>query len=84
MAPTLHSLTLDSLLASFRQAASALPDTRPGSNKRYSLADAACSALAPFFMQDPSSLAFQRRMQDTEARSNCQSLFSIQRIPSDN
>ena len=84
MAPTLHSLTLDSLLASFRQAASALPDTRPGSNKRYSLADAACSALAPFFMQDPSFLAFQRRMQDSEARSNCQSLFSIQRIPTDN
>ena len=35
-------------------------------------------------MQDPSFLAFQRRMQDSEARSNCQSLFSIQRIPSDN
>ena len=84
MAPTLHSLTLDSLLASFRQAASALPDARPGSNTRYSVVDAACSALAPFFMQDPSFLAFQRRMQDTEARSNCQSLFGIQRIPTDN
>lgn len=84
MAPTLHSLTLDSLLDSFRQAASALPDARRGSNKRYSMADAACSALAPFFMQDPSFLAFQRRMQDAEARSNCQSLFGIERIPSDN
>ena len=84
MAPTLHSLTLDSLLDSFRQAAAALPDDRPGSNKRYSMADAACSALAPFFMQDPSFLAFQRRMQDAEARSNCQSLFAIERIPTDN
>ena len=84
MASTLRSLTLDSLLDSFRQAASALPDARPGSNCRYSMADAACSALAPFFMQDPSFLAFQRRMQDAEARSNCQSLFGIERIPSDN
>lgn len=66
MAPNLHSLTLDSLLDSFRQAASSLPDTRTGSNKRYTVADAASAALAPFFMQDPSFLAFQRRMQDAE------------------
>ena len=84
MAATLNSLTLDSLLASFRQAASALPDARRGSNKRYSLTNAASCALAPFFMQDPSFLAFQRRMQDQEARSNCQSLFGIERIPTDN
>ena len=84
MAPTLHSLTLESLLDSFRQVASALPDARRGSNCRYSMADAACSALSPFFMQDPSFLAFQRRMQDAEARSNCQFLFGIERIPSDN
>ena len=84
MAPTLNTLTLDSLLSSFRAAASALPDPRPGSNKRYSLTDAASCALAPFFLQDPSFLAFQRRMQDEEARSNCQSLFGIERIPTDN
>ena len=84
MARTLHSLTLDSLLDSFRQAAAALPDPRPGANTRYSIADAAGAAFAPFFMQDPSFLAFQRRMQDAEARSNCQSLFGIERSPTDN
>ena len=42
------------------------------------------AAFAPFFMQDPSFLAFQRRMQEEEARSNCQSLFGIERIPTDN
>ena len=84
MAATLNSLALDSLLASFRQAASALPDPRSGSNTQYSVADAAACALAPFFLQDPSFLAFQRRMQDQEQRSNCQTLFSIGRIPCDN
>ena len=84
MAPTLNSLTLDSLLDGFRRTADALPDPRPGSNTRYSVTDAASCALAPFFMQDPSFLAFQSRMQDHEQRSNCQSLFHIERIPTDN
>ena len=84
MAQTLSSQTLDALLGSFRQAASALPDARRGFNKRYSVADAAGCAFAPFFMQDPSFLAFQRRMQKQQARSNCQSLFGIERIPTDN
>ena len=84
MAPTLNSLTLDSLLASFRQAASALSDARRGGNKQFSVADAASCALAPFFLQDPSFLAFQRRLQDAQARSNCQSLFGIECIPTDN
>ena len=84
MAPTLNSLTLDSLLDGFRRTAAALPDPRPGSNTRYSVTDAASCALAPFFMQDPSFLAFQSRMQDHEQRSNCQSLFHIERIPTDN
>ena len=84
MAPSLNALTLDALLDRFRQAASALPDRRTGSNTQYSVADAAACALAPFFLQDPSFLAFQRRMQDAEARSNCQSLFGIHETPCDN
>ena len=84
MASSLHTLTLDALLDSFRQAASALPDPRTGSNTQYSVADAATCALAPFFFQDPSFLAFQRRMEEQEARSNCQSLFGIHKIPCDN
>ena len=84
MAPTLHALTLDSLLDSFREVASTLPDSRTGSNTQYSVADAAACALAPFFFQDPSFLAFQRRMEEEEARSNCQSLFGINKTPCDN
>ena len=84
MAPSRNALTLDSLLDSFRQVASALPDPPTGSNTQYSVADAAACALAPFLLQAPSFLAFQRRMQDTEARSNCQSLFGINQTPCDN
>ena len=60
---------LDSLLHGFRQAASGLPDSRRGSNKRYAVADAASCALATFFFQAPSFLEFQRRMQEQASRS---------------
>ena len=75
---------LESLLNRFRQIASALPDPRTGANKRYSIADAASCALATFFLQAPSFLDFQRRMQKQAARSNCQSLFGVEDIPCDN
>ena len=64
--------------------ASALPDARTGANQRYSIADAASCALATFFLQAPSFLDFQRRMQKKAARSNCQSLFGVEAIPCDN
>ena len=83
MARVFDSL-LDSLLHNFRQAASALPDARRGSNKRYAVADAASCALATFFFQAPSFLNFQRRMQKQSGRSNCHTLFGVQAIPCDN
>ena len=83
MAPT-RTPTLDSLLLSFRETASTLPDPRTGSNTQYSVADAAACAFAPFFFQDPSFLAFQRRMEKSRARSNCRSLFGVHKIPCDN
>ena len=75
---------LESLLNRFRQIASALPDPRTGANQRYSLADAASCAFATFFLQSPSFLDFQRRMERESARSNCQSLFGVEALPSDN
>ena len=75
---------LESLLDRFRQIASALPAPRTGANQRYSLADAASCALATFFLQSPSFLDFQRRMQKKDARSHCQSLFGVGKIPCDN
>ena len=42
------------------------------------------SAFSVFFMQSPSFLAHQRRMEEGHGRSNCQSLFGMGKIPSDN
>ena len=42
------------------------------------------AAFSAFFMQSPSFLDFQRRLEDDHARSNCQTLFDIPQIPTDN
>jgi hypothetical protein len=47
------------------------------------MCDIALSAFAVFFLQSPSFLAYQRDMQRREGRNNAQSLFGVDRIPSD-
>ena len=71
------------VLERIRSAADTFADKRQGPNLRYTLADAVLSAFACFFLQSPSFLAFQRRMQHRQSRSNCQTLFGMQGIPSD-
>jgi hypothetical protein len=62
-----------------------LPDTRKASpNLKYSVRDAALSAVAVFVMQSPSFLAHQRDMERLKGRNNAQSLFRVEHIPSDN
>ena len=48
------------------------------------MADFALSAFAMFFMQSASFLSFQRTLEKGRGRSNCQTLFGIEKIPSDN
>ena len=48
------------------------------------MADFGLSAFAMFFMQSASFLSFQRKLEKGHGRSNCQTLFGIERIPSDN
>jgi hypothetical protein len=45
------------------------------------MADFGMAAFAPFFMQSPSFLAHQERLERKCGRSNCQSLFSMTKIP---
>jgi hypothetical protein len=56
---------------------------RRGKNSHYIVAVA---AFSPFFMQSPSFLAQQRHLADghDHGRSNCQALFGMTAIPSDN
>ena len=48
------------------------------------MVDFGLSAFAVFFMQSASFLSFQRALEKGQGRSNCQTLFGIGKIPSDN
>ena len=74
----------DTIIGSFRQRLSSLPDKRTGKNSRYGMEDAALSAFSVFFTQTPSFLAYQRMMEGSKGKSNAQSLFGVHQIPSDN
>lgn len=59
-----------------------LPDVRQGgNNQRYTLEDTALSALEVFFIQSPSFLDYQVRMQKERGRYNATALFGVHRIP---
>lgn len=61
-----------------------LTDKRKASpNLHYKVSDAALSALAMYYVQSPSFLAFQRDMNRKRGRDNVQNLFLVQKIPSD-
>ena len=75
---------LRTLLGSLRECCGNFPDLRRGDNATYSMADIGLAAFSVFFMQSPSFLAHQRRLQEGHGRSNGESLFGLTRIPSDN
>jgi hypothetical protein len=79
-----EGISLDQLLGPLFEQFQQLPDHRRGQNKQYQIADAAKGAFAVFFTQSPSFLAHQQAMQQTKGRSNAESLFQIDEIPSDN
>jgi hypothetical protein len=53
-------------------------------NATYRIGDIGMAAFAAFFMQSRSFLAHQRQLEHGQGRSNCESLFAITKIPSDN
>src|SRR5687768_14534839 len=75
---------LDRLIGALRGCCHSLPDLRQGGDVRYTMADIGLSAFSLFFLQNPSFLAHQRRLEEGQGRSNCQTLFGLDRIPSDN
>ena len=60
------------------------PDKRRGLNVSYPMGDIGMAAFSVFFMQSPSFLAHQRRFEEGYGRSNCETLFGLSKIPSDN
>jgi hypothetical protein len=75
---------LSSLLAGLKAICATFPDFRKGRGGNIAIADFGLSAFAMFFMQSASFLTFQRALEKGQGRSNCQTLFEIGRIPSDN
>jgi hypothetical protein len=76
-------LILDHLLAGLKDVCAAFPDKRKGECV-YSMADIGLSAFSLFFMQSESFLSYQRSLEEGRKTSNCQSLFGMERIPTDN
>jgi len=75
---------LPSLLSGLRGVCAGFPDPRKGRGGNIAMTDFGLSAFALFFMQSASFLAFQRALEKGQGRSNCQTLFGIRKIPSDN
>lgn len=77
---------LEERIGELRLVCAGLPDRRKGPllADAYSMADIGLSAFSLFFMGSPSFLAHQRHLAEGQGRSNCQTLFGISAIPSDN
>ncbi len=76
--------TFKQIVESLREAIQTFPDKRTGKNLTYFMIDAALGAFSVFFTQCPSFLARQKEMEETEGRSNAQTLFQMEQIPTDN
>ena len=77
---------LEDYIADLRTVCAGLPDRRKGPLPvgAYTMADIGLSAFSLFFMGSPSFLAHQRALAAGQGRSNCQTLFGMSAIPSDN
>lgn len=77
-------MVLEQLITAFKGLCAAFPDQRKGENTVYEMADIGMAAFATFFMQSPSFLAQQTALARGRGTSNCQTLFQMARIPTDN
>jgi len=76
---------LKQLLDGLRGIVAKFPDSREGTGwRKYSMEDVGMAAFSLFFMQSESFLAYQRRLESGHHSSNCQTLFGMSSIPSDN
>jgi len=74
----------DQLVGELRCCLAGLHDKRTGRNRQYSMETIGLSAFSVFFTQSPSFLAHQKTMEQNKGRSNAQTLFQIEKTPTDN
>ncbi len=77
-------MVLDTLIDALRVCCEQFPDKRTGNNLSYGMGDIAMGAFSVFFMQSPSFLAHQCALETGRGKSNCSSLFGMEKIPTDN
>ncbi len=77
---------VEQLIGALSEVCAGLPDRRKGPPRDgdYTMADIGLSAFSIFFMGSPSFLAHQRALEEGHGRSNCETLFGMSAIPSDN
>lgn len=76
-------LRFGALLDAVQRSVARIHDARQAAKVRYSLRDCYLSALAMFYLQDPSLLEFQRRFQDQLQSNNLSTTFGVAAIPAD-
>jgi hypothetical protein len=75
---------IEGLLAGLKRKCGLFEDQRGGGKATYTMADIGLSGFAPFFMQSESFLSHQRQLEEGHGTSNCQTLFGMEKIPTDN
>jgi Transposase DDE domain len=77
---------VEQLIAGLSEVCAGLPDQRKGPPRDgdYAMADIGLAAFSIFFMGSPSFLGHQRALAEGHGRSNCETLFAMSAIPSDN
>ena len=77
---------LNDLIDCVGRTCAGLADRRRGKNTQFSMRDIGLAGFSPFLMQCPSFLSHQRQICKGvgHGRSNCQTLLTMEHIPSDN
>ena len=77
---------IDSLIAELSKVCAGLPNRRkePADPGVYTMSDIGLAAFSVFFTGSPSFLANQTALATGQGRSNCQTLFGMTKIPTDN
>lgn len=74
-------LSFGSLIHGFRQILKDVEDRRQDTRIDYPLTDIVISGFASMYFQDPSLLQFQKRLEESQQRSNLTTLFGVEQIP---
>ena len=78
--------TVADMIEALSEVCAGLPDQRKGPwrDGDYTMADIGLAAFSIFFMGSPSFLGHQQALAEGHGRSNCETLFGMSAIPSDN